>query len=166
MVSGHSGLIVEIVEVVAGYRRHANHCCVAGAALHELLDERHAGPLGCLFVNLLGDPFGTMAHHHNGAIDIDRFECVDDVHHHASAANEVQRLGSGRTHAGAFAGGEHDGRNGHDHVLAHAAARRMRMHCSGERARTPINGIKTRCPTIERPRKGFAIRYRAAPSGC
>ena len=34
---------------------------------------------------------------------------------------------------------------------------------SGERTRTPIHGIKTRCPTIERPRKGFAIRYRVVP---
>ena len=33
----------------------------------------------------------------------------------------------------------------------------LRNQSSGERTRTPINGTKTRCPAIERPRNGFAL---------
>ena len=44
--------------------------------------------------------------------DLALVERVEDVEHHGPAAQQVERLGPGGPHAGALAGGEHDGGEG------------------------------------------------------
>ena len=82
-----------VVEVVAGDRRHADHRCVAGAALHGLLDEGHVRPAGRLLLHLLGDPLGAVADDHDRAIDVDLGQGVDDVHDHGPAADLCSGFG-------------------------------------------------------------------------
>jgi len=77
-------------------------------ALHRLLDEGHVRPARCLFLHLLGHPFGSVADDHDRAIDIDVGQGVDDVHDHRAAAHEVQWLGPSRPHSLPLAGRQHD----------------------------------------------------------
>ena len=103
-------VVIVVVEGVAEGGEGDRHG-VAGAALDRLLDELQrqvAGRVG----ELLGDPVGPVADDHDGPVDREVAEAVEDVEHHGLAAQDVQRLGAGRAHAGALAGGEHDGAQG------------------------------------------------------
>ena len=111
-----------VVEVVARDGRHPDHRRVTRAALHRLLDEGDVRPARRLLLHLLGHPLGTVADHHDGAVDVDVGQGVDDVHDHRAATDQVQRLGSSGAHSRALAGRQHDRRNCHATVLARRGA--------------------------------------------
>ena len=151
----HDGRVVVVVVATEG--GHADRSGVAGAVLLVLFDERDVGPLGRSQLHLLGDLFGAVPDDDGGAVGVEVLERMDDVQHHRSPADEVQRLGAAGTHAGALAGGKDDGGDAHG---------------SGERIRTPTRGTKNRCPTIRRPRTDCDCRCghrisqdRACPPG-
>jgi hypothetical protein len=127
-----------VVQVVTGDGGHADHGCVAGAALDGLLDEADVGPRGRLFLHLLGDPFGAVTDHQHRALDVQVLECVDDVHDHGPAADHVERLGPGRTHPRALAGGEHDCRNTHVSVLSQPSRRALACSLAPGRGFEPL----------------------------
>ena len=60
-----------VIEVIAGNGGHTDHCRVAGAALHALLDERDVRPRRRLLLHLLGHPLCAMPDDHDGAVDVD-----------------------------------------------------------------------------------------------
>ena len=99
---------VVVLVVVVGEAGEADGDGVARAPLVLLLDELEAQP-GAVLGELLGDALGAVADHHDGPLELRRGQGVEDVQDHGPPAEQVQRLGPGRPHAGALAGGEHHG---------------------------------------------------------
>ena len=132
----HEHVGVGVVELVVGKAVSADADGVAGAALDVLLDEleRH---LGRGVQELLGDPLGAVADDDDRAPDLAVRERVEHVEHHGPPAQQVQRLGPGRPHPGALAGGEDDGGEGprgHGPFLVRSGAT-LRGWCNWQHAR-------------------------------
>ena len=104
----HEHVAVVLVVVVVGEAGEPDRDGVAGALLAVLLDELEA-QAGAVLGELLGDPLGAVADHHDGPLELGRRQGVEHVEHHRPAAQQVQRLGSGGPHPGPLAGGEHHG---------------------------------------------------------
>ena len=107
----HVSVLVLVVGEVRKARQ-AHRGGVARTALHVLLDElereRARGPL----LDGLGDALGAVADDHDHPLDRKLGERVENVEHHGTSAQQVQRLGLGRTHPGPLAGGQHQCRQG------------------------------------------------------
>ncbi|MDZ7732037.1 MAG: hypothetical protein U5R31_02065 [Acidimicrobiia bacterium] len=97
--------VVDVTTRLLGERREADADRVAGAALDVLLDELEE-QVGAVLLQLLGHPFGAMAHDHDRAVDDALAERVEHVEKHRPPAEQVERLGPLGAHPGALAGGE------------------------------------------------------------
>ena len=80
---------------------------IAGPPLDPLLDELDRQLGRDLLVEGLRHPFGAVAHHDDDPLERQRDERVDHVEQHRSAAQRVEDLRGGGTHAGALARCEH-----------------------------------------------------------
>ena len=70
-VAGEHEHVEVVVEVVVGQAGQTDRDGVAGAALDGLLDEGEV-QAGAVLGQLLGDPFGAVADHHDGPVDLRR----------------------------------------------------------------------------------------------
>ncbi len=108
--------VAVVIEIVVGESGEPDADRVAGSPLHALLDELEHEVWG-LFLQLLGDPLRTVAHHDDRPARLALTQGIEHVQQHGPATQQVERLGSHRPHTGALSGGEHDGRQragGHD----------------------------------------------------
>ena len=101
-------VLLAVVQVVVGQSCQADRHCVAGAPLHPLLDEPEPQP-GTVLRELLGDPLRSVPHHHDRAFELFGRQRVEHVEDHGPAAEQVQRLWSGRAHPAALPGSEDHG---------------------------------------------------------
>ncbi len=140
----------DVAVVVVVESREPDAHGVAGAPLHVLLDEVD-DEVTCLVLQLLRHHLGTVPDDDDRLADLALGERVEHVEHHRPSTQQVQRLRSGRPHASALAGGEHDGGQpalGH-HVRSTPTGLPVPSHGdlrSGAGARTPIPGTKALCP--------------------
>ena len=80
-----------------------DHHRVARAPLHPLLDEGDVQARRALGLHPLGDPLGLVTDDHDGALDVEADEGVQDVQDHRPPADDVEGLRAFGPHACALA---------------------------------------------------------------
>ena len=118
-----------VVEIRGVEGVQADQGRITGAALDGLFGEEHVGPVGCVVENPFGDAFGTVTDHHHRVVGTYCRQRMHHVHDEGASADQVQRLGASRPHAGSLAGGEDDGVHGH---ITGLAGRNHRVWLRGE----------------------------------